>query len=436
MTAADSDAGKTVRCPDCGKETFVPAGIFAPGSIIADFEIISYIASGDMGEIYCAEHITTGEKAAVKILSQAHSYDAKFIVSFIHNGRLAIKKPYPNTTNVLGVGEENGIFYFAMEYVEGIPLSKILQKEGELSLQKCLKIVRPIAETLADAWKNDKIIHRSIKPDNILVLPDGTVKLAEFGLERDFLDLASRPDEDRLRLIQYAPPELISDFSMTSLTTRSDIYALGAVFYHAVTGQYPYQNFSLSEIVAGDVPLDIVEAKHLKPDLPLKLSDILRKMLARNPKERYKDFYAVLNDLKNIIPTEDISESKSADQKSETIKIAPAKRAKMHALDDESTASRLDELRKKRESRSQTVVFILTGILLILGFFSALFVKWIVHEPQRSAREMEINISRMKERQRRSNSLYQPLQSGSVERLCRGVIAHCANEDYQEALSW
>ena len=433
MTAADSDAGKTVRCPDCGKETFVPAGIFAPGSIIADFEIIGHLAHGDMGEIYCAEHIVTGEKAAVKILSEDHIYDAKFIVSFIHNGRLAMKKPYPNTTKVLGVGEENGIFYFAMEYVEGIPLSEVLQAEGELSLQKCLKIIKPIAETLANAWKNDKIIHRSIKPDNILILPDGSIKLADFGLERDFLDLASRPDEDRLRLIQYAPPELISDFSMTALTTRSDIYALGAVFYHAVTGQYPYQNFSLSEIIAGDVPLDIVEAKHLKPDLPLKLSEILRKMMARNPKERYKDFYAVLNDLKSIVPEEEIRENKITCRKSETIKIAPAKRAKMQGLDEETSASRLDILRKKRESRSQTIVIGIVGVLLLLGIFSALFVKWLVYEPQRSAREIEINISRMKERQRRKKSLYQPLRSGSVERLCRGVIAHCANEDYQDA---
>ena len=432
-TAADSDAGKTVRCPDCGKETIAPAGIFAPGSVIADFEILSHLATGDMGEIYCAEHITTGEKAAVKVLFKAHTCDAKFIVSFVHNGRLAMKKPYPNTTKVLGVGEEDGIFYFAMEYVEGVPLSEILKKDGALPLQKCLKIVKPIAETLAKAWKNDKICHRNIKPDNILVLSDGSVKLADFGLEWDFLDLSSRTDEEKLRLIQYAPPELISDFSMASLNTRSDIYALGAVFYHAVTGQYPYQNFSLSEIISGDVPLDIVEAKHLKPDLPLKVSEILQKMLARNPKERYKDFNAVLNDLNSVVPEEEISEAKASGQKSETIKIAPPKRAKMHLLDEESSASRLDNLRKKRESRSQTIVIGIISILLVLGISAALFVKWLVHEPQRSAREMEINISRMKERKRGKKSLYQPLQPGSVERLCRGVIAHCANEDYQEA---
>lgn len=433
ITAKVSDAEKTVLCPECGRESTVPAGLFAPGSVIADFEIISHLASGDMGEIYLASNITSGEKAAVKILSKDHAYDAKFIVSFIHNGRLAMKKEFPNTAKVLGVGEEDGIFYYAMEYIEGEPLSVILRKEGALPLQRCLNIVKPIAETLADAWKNDRIIHRSIKPDNILILPDGSIKLADFGLERDFLDLASRQDEDRLRLIQYAPPELISDFSMTSLDTRSDIYALGAVFYHAVTGQMPYQNFSLQEIVSGDVPLDIVEARHLVPDLPMKLSEILRKMMARNPKERYRDFHAVLKDLNTVVPEEKISEKEQGGKTSATIKIARGKRPKMNLLDDESSASKLDELRKRRESRSQTIVLGIIGVLLMLGIFSALFVKWIVYEPRRSAREMEINIARMKEQHRRQKSLYQPLPSGAVERLCRGVIAHCANEDYLDA---
>ena len=346
-----------------------------------------------------------------------------------------MKKTYPHTTKVLAVGEENGLFYYAMEYVEGKSLAEVLQQEGKLSLSRCIHIVKTLAETLASAWKEDRIVHRSIKPDNILLTSGGEIKLADFGLERDFLDLASRPDEDRLRLIQYAPPELISDFSMTSLDTRSDIYALGAVFYHAVTGQRPYQNFKLSEIVSGDVPLDIVEARHLNPDLPMKLSDIIRKMMARNPKERYKDFYELLEDLKFFSVEEDtVTERSEDEQNSITVKIGAAKRAKVNNLDEEITSSQLDKMRRNREQQSRLIVLGILCFILLLGIISTLFIKWVAYEPQPSAREMEINIARMRERSRRQSSLYQPLEAGSVEHLSRVVVAHCSNEDYGEAL--
>lgn len=435
LTAEDSEAGKMIVCSKCGSESLVPEGLFASGSVIADFRIISHLASGDMGEIYLAEKISSGEKVAIKILSKDHTYDAKFIVSFIHTGRKAIKKTYPHTTKVLAVGEENGLFYYVMEFVEGTSLAKVLQEEGVLSLSRSLQIIKTLAETLAEAWKDARIVHRSIKPDNILLTADGDIKLADFGLERDFLDLASRPDEDRLRLIQYAPPELISDFSMTSLDTRSDIYALGAVFYHAVTGKCPYQNFKLSEIVSGDVPLDIVEARHLNPELPMKISDIIRKMMARNPKERYRDFYEVLDDLNRFSVRDDaVAERDSDSRNSITVKMGAAKRAKVNNLDRETNFSQLEQMRRNRESYSRLVVLGIFCIILLLGIAVALFIKWVTYEPQQSAREMEINIARMKERNRRQDSLYQPLEAGSVERLCRGVVAHCSNEDYSEAL--
>lgn len=438
LFADETAAGESVICSKCGKLTELPQGRFMPGSLIADFQIIRLIAQGDMGNIYLADHISTGEKIALKILSESHTYDAKFIVSFIHSGRQAMKKHFKNTVQVKAVGEDDGVFFYAMEFVEGVSLTEELRQKKQLSVSRSLELVRTIAETMADAWENGEIIHRSIKPDNILTTTAGEILLADFGLARDFLDLASRSEEDRHRLVQYAPPEALSDFSMSGLDTRSDIYSLGAVFYHCVTGAYPYQNFTVSEIISGQVPLEMVEPMHLNPDLTPEIQSVIRKMLARNPKDRYRDFPELLKDLNLLKHSGKTTIRKNNEHKthdSVTVKIGAGKRAKANKLEEmELSDSRLEEMQRKRESRAQTIIFGIFGVLVCLGIFFTLFVKWVVYEPQRSAREIEIHIARMKERSRRQKSLYQPLQKGATERLCRGVIAHCANEDFREAL--
>lgn len=431
LSAEDVMAGKTVGCARCGKPVTIPEGLFAPGSIIADFEIISHIAHGDMGEIYLSEQLSTGRKSALKILAKDHTYDAGFIVSFIHSGRQAMKKTFQNTVQVYAVGEEDGLFYYAMEYVEGISLAETLRKEKKLSLPHSIALIKTIAETLSDAWENGQIIHRSIKPDNILVTTDGVLKLADFGLARDFLDLASRPDEERLRLVQYAPPEALADFSMTSLDIRSDIYSLGAVFYHCVTGKYPYQDFTASEIISGKIPLDLVEPMHLNPDVTPEVQNVIQKMLARLPKDRYQNFFEFFQDFSKLSPA---AEKKTAGKSpathdSITVKMDGGKRAKVNQLDNtDHSDRRLEKMQKRRELRARMIVSGIAAIMVFLGLFFTFFVKWVVYEPQQSSRDMEINIARMTQ-----NHLFGPLQKGATERLSRGVVAHCANEDFDQA---
>ena len=438
MMADHSDAGKTVICTKCGKETECPAGLFVPGSVIADFEILSFISRGDMGEIYLAESLVNGEKIALKILAEEHTHDARFIVSFIHCGRQMMKMDLKNTVKVCAVGEENGIFYYAMEFVEGQSLASILKNRRNLPPEEALKITIALAEILSIVWNQGKIKHKSIKPDNILITGNGNLKLADLGLARDFLDLASRSDEERQRLVQYVPPEALSDFSMDELDVRSDIYSLGAVFYHMVTGQAPYHSFSASEIISGQLPFDLMEPVRLNPDLPLSVQNVILKMLARNPSERYQNYGDLLKDLRQNRVQTSAPKSLSRRKKtvaSGTVKMAPPKQLDLKKLiqEPETDHSSLNEMQRKRESRSQTIVLAVFCVLLCLGIFATLFIRWIVYEPQKSAREMEINIARMKERAARRKSLYQPLERSAPERLCRGVVALCSNEDFVAA---
>ena len=435
----DSDAGKTVPCSGCGKEIEIPAGRFAVGSVISDFRITGTIAQGDMGWIYLAEKIGSGEKIALKILSQEHTYDANFIVSFVHEGRKTAKKSYSNAVKVYSAGEEDGVFYYAMEFVEGTSLAEYFRDGKKMPVDRACEIITAIAETLGEAWRNGGSIHRSIKPDNILITPDDRIKVADFGLARDYLDLASRSDEDRLRLVQYAAPEVFSDFSMTNLDTRSDIYSLGAVFYHAVTGAYPYQGFSVSEIISEQIPREPVAPDRLNPDLPEMIAKVILRMMAQDPKERYQNPEELLEALKSAqletLPTVRISRKGNTSANAVTVKLPGKVRAGSLRKSKASIepASHLNVMQRKRETRSQTIVCLIILALLISGIVFTLFIRWLVYEPRASAREMEINIARMKERAARRKSLYQPLRRGAPERLCRGVIALCSNEDFVAA---
>lgn len=439
----DSNAGKMVLCSCCGKETEVPAGIFSPGSVIAEFEIIRFFRKGDMGDIYLAKHLPTGMISALKVLAPEHSYDAKFIVSFIRQGRNAGKKDFPNTVKVISVGEENGFFYYAMEFVEGQSLADLL-RNGPLPLKNAIDIIQKLAALLDDAWQSHKIVHRSIKPDNILIASDGEIKLADFGLARDYLNLTDRSEEEKLRLIQYVSPECLSDFSMSNLGIQSDIYSLGAVFYHAVTGRYPYVGFSVAEIISEQIPVTPLSPSQINPEIPEALSSVILRMMARHSGKRYQKYSELLDSLRSIkleIPQEEkVLEQKKCgtckSEESKTVQISGAVRSRSVLSltgKKEKVSTQLDTMQKRREARSKRIVFMISFALLATVIVFTLFIRWLVHEPQASTRAMEINIARMKELAARRKSFSKPLKPGAPELLCRGVVAFCSNEDFASA---
>lgn len=434
---------KTILCSRCGNEVPVPDPPFAPGTVIADYVIRGKIAEGDMGRIFLAEHLKNGTKTALKILAKEHSYDAAFIVSFIRQGRLAAEKTFRHAVKVLSVGEDNGVFYYAMEYIEGRPFAEILKTEAPLPVELAVKAVEQIAEALEDSLKMGKIVHRSIKPDNILVTKDGEFKLADLGLARDYLDLAARSEEEKQRLIQYVSPETFSDFSLSALGPESDIYSLGAVLYHAVTGQSPYQGFSSSEIISAKIPQEPVSPSRLRPEISGTLASVILKMMARAPEDRYHDPSELLEALRSVRSAGNEPDAAAFSQSGNasdaaTVKLAGKDRAKnLNVLpEEEGSLSQLDVMQRRRETRSKTVVLLIAACLMSTVIILVLFIRWLVYEPQKSSRTMELNIARMKENAERKILDHAPLKRGSPELLCRGVVAFCSNDDFSSALRY
>src|SRR4051812_21685777 len=256
------------------------------------------IGKGGMGSVYLAHHVGLNKPVAIKIMSAALIGSDDHIQRFKREAQMAASLEHPNVVQVFDVGESNGLYYLAMQYVVGSSLEEVLQARGRLPLKEAIPIVRGVARAL-DAAREKGVVHRDIKPANILLTKDGAVKVVDFGLARqgDPRDGLSMPGQI-VGTPYYMSPEQAQGLA---LDVRSDLYSLGATFYHLITGQRVFE---------GDTALAIL-MKHLNeaprppheicPDLSPAVSRVVLTMLAKNPDDRYPTGEAVVQALDSML---------------------------------------------------------------------------------------------------------------------------------------
>ena len=207
--------------------------------LIEGYDILARIGKGGMGTVFKAVHLDSGKLVALKILPISLAKDRNYIRRFLREARAASELSHPNITRVFEVGNYRGVFYFTMEYVEGETLLERITRFGRLTATEALRIAEEVARGLAHAHKH-KIVHRDVKPENIIIATDGTVKLTDLGLAKRIDDV----EQDITVTGQvvgtpcYMSPEQIS--APKTVDHRADIYALGATLYHMVTGRRPH----------------------------------------------------------------------------------------------------------------------------------------------------------------------------------------------------
>ena len=278
---------EVVKCPVCGEGQPYPKAVPGPGVVLGDFLIEKLLSRGGMGEVFLAKQISLDRPVALKVLQQKYLNDREYVDSLYREARAAAKLNHPNIVQAYAVGEDDGIFYFAMEFIRGETFKQILNREKTIGFVRAAKVIRDVARALDAAWREQKLVHQDIKPDNIMLDANGFAKLADLGLAKvaTGADDSSDDGDEVLGTPQYISPE-----QLTGVPTdiRSDIYSLGATFYHFVTGRFPYVADSSDAIARMHVEGKLQPPKEVNPALPEALNKIIMKMMARDINERYQ----------------------------------------------------------------------------------------------------------------------------------------------------
>ena len=292
------EAGAAAVCAYCSKEAVMPQDRLGAGMVIGDFLLIRKLGEGGMGIVFLAHQLSLDRPAAIKILNAEFSQQADSVQAFIREARSAAKLNHPNIVQAYAVGEDEGIFYFAMEYIEGKTMKSVLMDSGKIGYRQSAEIILQVAEALDCAWNEQKLIHHDIKPDNIMQCANGRVKLADLGLAGKQGEDGNDDSDEVVGTPQYISPEQLTG---VTTDTRSDIYSLGATFYHFVTGQFPYNGENTDEIARQHVFGTLVPPKNINPELPQALSDIIVKMMGKTPEERFQNCGELAKALKEFL---------------------------------------------------------------------------------------------------------------------------------------
>ncbi len=289
ISVEESDAGGRIVCPACGKTVAIPATRFDNGCIIGDFIIQSRIGAGAAGTVYLAQQISLEREVALKVLSHKNMTE-KGVTTFLNEARAAAKLSHVNLVQSYAVGEEDGYSYMAMTYIRGETLKSRLKREKRIPIDEALHIVQQVAEALCYAWNESRLIHRDVKPDNIMLTDDGIAKLTDLGLAMNQKDWSE--DMDISGSPSYMSPE---QFAGEPLDTRSDIYSLGVTLYQMITGALPFRAVSISTLANQHFNQKPEPPERFVPGLPSTVSALIKKMMAKKPSKRYADMEELLD---------------------------------------------------------------------------------------------------------------------------------------------
>jgi len=267
-----------------------------PGNRLGNFMLLSRIGSGGMGVVFRAIQLTTGRHVALKLLPRRLARDKAYVGRFLREAQAAARLDHPNIVRAIDAGEAAGRFYFAMELVAGESLKERLRRLGRLPEREVVAIGRQIALALEHANARG-IVHRDVKPANILITPEGVAKLADLGLARHSTDGSVTLDGLPIGTPLYMSPEQARG---READIRSDIYSLGATLYHAATGSLPFVGENATAVITKHLFEKPVPPRQRAPQISEGLSLVIMKMLAKRPADRYQNPTRLLADLERV----------------------------------------------------------------------------------------------------------------------------------------
>lgn len=273
--------------------------MYRPAQQIPGFQILSKLGQGAMAVVFRAKQLSLDRLVAIKVLPKRLSENQEFVDRFYQEGRAAARLNHPNIVQAFDVGESGGYHYFVMEYIDGKTVHDLLNDGTPVEEAEAVRIMLQSAIALAHAHAQN-LIHRDVKPKNLMITNSGTVKLADMGLAREMGDYATAAAEAGRA---YGTPYYISPEQIRgeiNIDARADIYGLGATFYHMVTGKVPFDGTTPSAVMHKHLKEPLIPADHINKSLSAGVGEIIEVMMAKNPAERYSSCTEVIADLEAV----------------------------------------------------------------------------------------------------------------------------------------
>ena len=329
------------------------------------YEIIKTIGEGGMANVYLANDTILERKVAIKVLRGDLSNDEKFIRRFKREALSVSNLSHPNIVEVYDVGEEEGNYYIVMEYIEGKTLKQLLQKRGALTLTEVIDIMSQLTDGLSHAHEA-YIIHRDIKPQNIMIEDNGLVKITDFGIAMALNSTQLTQTNSVMGSVHYLPPEQANG---KGSTVKSDIYSLGILMYELLTGSVPFKGDNAVEIALKHMKEKLPSIRKQNPTIPQSIENIVLKATAKNPKNRYDTVREMYNDLQTAIERDNekrlVYEYPENDL--EETKVVPVitKEVKKSMVDKPEELDEKDSSVFKEKNDKNKLPIILAAVLLV-----------------------------------------------------------------------
>lgn len=270
------------------------------------YEVIERVGGGGMALVYKAQDLLLNRNVAIKVLRQQFVHDEEFIRRFRREAQSAASLSHPNVVSIYDVGQEDDVHYIVMEYVEGKNLNEIIKERAPLQVDEAVRIASQIADALDHAHHN-QIIHRDIKPHNILIGRNGRVKVTDFGIARAVTSTTITQTGSVVGSVHYFSPEHAKGIVTGE---KSDLYSLGIVLYQMLTGQLPFLGESPISVALKHLQEEFDEPRKFNPLIPQSVENVILKSMRKNPQERYQSAKEMQNDLETCLMPERRNENK------------------------------------------------------------------------------------------------------------------------------
>ncbi len=357
-----------IKAVQKARERFLREIARTEGTKITGYEIISTLGEGGLGIVYKARQISMNRLVALKVLHKHWVTDDEFRKRFILEARIVGKLSHQNLIQVYDVGKEEGYYYFSMEYVPGRTIDQLIEEKGILSVSEAVNTIIQIVRALR-YYKEFDIVHRDIKPSNIIVTQQNIAKLGDFGFVKSKLDKELGFEGMVLGTPDYISPE--QAMGDDSLDWRSDIYSLGATFYHMVTGVPPFEG-SGSTVMLKHVKEKVVSPKSINFRLSDDVCQVIERMMEKRPEDRYATLELLFEDLELLRAGRSTRAPRLEVGKSSIFRAFKIEQARLASITEEKR--KIEDKIKKYSNSMKIMIYLSIALGITVVTFITLFI--------------------------------------------------------------